>query len=114
MGWFLVERGEIVRGGEWNADGTKCWEMVPLDEGPALGKRITRWHKGGRVAMVMVVKKDSCFCERWYANGNRKSEKDIRQGRAHGIWKTWNEDGMLTSSEEYRDGVLIRSSDADN
>jgi antitoxin component YwqK of YwqJK toxin-antitoxin module len=46
------------------------------------------------------------LCTWFYKNGKKAAEVTKLEGREHGIYKTWTEDGKLESEKEYKYGIL--------
>ena len=45
---------------------------------------------------------------KYYENGQKKWEKDFKDGKFYGFWTFWDEDGSIIKSETYRNGKLVR------
>jgi antitoxin component YwqK of YwqJK toxin-antitoxin module len=66
------------------------------------------WYNTGNLKEQGYFKKgirDSFYFQFWQ-NGNPRIQTYIKNGKAHGIMKTFNENGVLTSSEKYIYGFL--------
>ena len=45
----------------------------------------------------------------WYKTGKKKSEGEYLNGRKHGIWLHWNEDGSQKKVQRYHHGSLLKT-----
>lgn len=41
---------------------------------------------------------------KYYDNGKKMTEGSYLDGKKHGVWKTWNEEGKLTAKARYKYG----------
>lgn len=66
------------------------------------------WYNTGNLKEQGCFKqgvRDSFYFQFWQ-NGNPRVQTYVKNGKAHGIMKTYNENGVLTSSEKYIYGFL--------
>ena len=45
----------------------------------------------------------------WYENGQKKSEKNYKDGKRDGLWVGWDEDGQKSYESNYKDGKKVSS-----
>ena len=43
----------------------------------------------------------------FYPDGGRMRECEVVYGEVHGYWREWDEGGVLTVDETYKDGVRV-------
>ena len=77
-----------------------CFSIVRAD-----GVKIEKWPNGKKKSESQIKGgKANGKVSEWYENGNKKSECDYKDGEKHGKLITWYENGMKKDECEFKDG----------
>lgn len=89
------EEGKVVSLDYWDTDGRQV-----IKDGTGVVKL---YNPSGKVESIMSYKNNVYHgkCETWFPNGTKASESFYENGKPVGIWKYWDEYGVLIKTEEY-------------
>ena len=94
----IFKNGELTKTSTFRKN-VKIYEEVHM-----LEKKIyTTWSSKGTMIKQRIVTNDKEHHQEWFATGNKKCQKEYRNGKKNGIWKKWNKTGQEIVSY-YSDG----------
>jgi antitoxin component YwqK of YwqJK toxin-antitoxin module len=94
----------IFKNGELTKTSTYRKNIKIYEEVHTLEKKIyTTWSSKGTMLKQRIVTHNIEHHQEWFATGNRKCQKEYRDGKKNGIWKKWNKNGEEIVSY-YTDG----------
>ncbi len=97
---------------EWHENRQKKYE-VNWVHGEKKGLA-TEWHENGEKKSETNYVKRGQWCEEhglwleWHVNGQKQTEGNVVDGKQHGEWKHFDEQGELTKTETYDNGELVK------
>ncbi|MFI5139273.1 MAG: toxin-antitoxin system YwqK family antitoxin [Sphingobacteriales bacterium] len=86
-------------------------EIIPINSRPAVKPdRLYYWYNDNRIHTSQggyTGKLLNGLYEAYYLNHNLKEQGVFKKGLKDGVWKSWNEDGTLSQTGNWKNGLLI-------
>ena len=103
-----LELSATITGGKrsgiwtWSFEDGKTKRIIPYQNGMFNGE-VKSFYPDGQISASSIYEMGTAngSAVRWFANGVKKSEGLVLNGKPAGLWKYWKEDGSLLMEKQY-------------